>query len=211
MDRPKLLVSMIIVTSLFACEPPVTFTEPQPSGTKDLKHFPKKMRGHYVGGPDQCLLNITENYVIRGYDLDYKKSILDLDSTIVIVGDTAIDTETNEKTFVKIVGDSIAIHTHVDDTIFGISPLGKLKRYKGHYFMNRGYTTQDWEVKKLSLSKGILSLSSIRKETELTLLQELADKPSDTAAYTFEIAKKQFKRFVNAEGFSDTEFFFRLK
>ena len=48
MKRLKLISTFIILTSLFACEPPVTFKEPQPTDIDNLSKFPKRLQGNYL-------------------------------------------------------------------------------------------------------------------------------------------------------------------
>lgn len=210
MKRLEIIIVIIILVTLSSCEPPVTFTEPQPSSTKSLSKFPKRFLGNYKNLSDSTILTVNEKSIIIIYDFDLKKALKDIDSTIVISGDSAIDTETNEKTFVKIVGDSLVEHIHFADTIFSIDKQGVLKKFKGYYFINIPYDTNAWQVKKIQLSKGILMYSSIEQAYEIQQLQQITESVSDTISYNFNITKRQFKTFVKNKGFSTTEFFAKM-
>ena len=133
MKRLEIIIVIIIIVTLSSCEAPITFTEPQPSNTKSLSKFPNRIQGNYKNLSDSSLLSINEKSIVRIYDFDMKQSLKDLDSTVVISGDSAIDTKTNERTFIKIVGDSIVAHFHVEDTILSIDKQGILKKFKGYY------------------------------------------------------------------------------
>jgi hypothetical protein len=56
MKRIKPIWAFIIFTSLFACEQPVSFNEPQPTGVDNLLKFPKRLQGEY--------LNVTDNSIL---------------------------------------------------------------------------------------------------------------------------------------------------
>lgn len=211
MKRLEIIIVIIIFFTLYSCEPPVTFTEHQPSNTRSLSKFPKRVLGNYKNLSDSSLLTINEKSIIRIYDFDFKQSIKDLDSTVVILGDSAIDTKTNERTFVKIVGDSIVENIHVIDTIFSIDKQGVLKKFKGYYFINIPYDINAWQVKKIQLSKGILMFSSIEQAYEIQQLQQITESVSDTISYNFKISKRQFKTFIKNDGFINTEFYAKMK
>ena len=211
MKRLEIIFVIIILITLFSCEPPVTFTEPQPSNTKSLTKFPKRIFGTYKNLSDSSLLTINEKSIIRVYDFDFKQSLKDIDSKIVISGDSAIDTKTNEKVYITIVGDSIIEHFHMVDTMFSIDKSGILKKFKGYYFINIPYDVNSWRVQKIQLSKGILTLSSVEHATEIKELQQITESVSDTISYNFKITKRQFKTFIKNDGFRSSEFFVKMK
>ncbi len=211
MKRLEIVIAIIILATLSSCEPPVTFTEPQPSNTRSLSKFPKRIMGNYKNLKDSSLVTINEKSIIQTYDFDLKQSLKNIDSNFVISGDTAIDTKTNERTFVKIIGDSIIQHFHIIDTIFSIEKQGVLKKFKGYYFINIPYDTNAWQVKKIQLLKGILMLSSIEKGYEIQQLQQITESESDTISYNFNITKRQFKTFIKNDGFINAEFYAKMK
>lgn len=211
MKRLEIIIVIIILVTFSSCEPPVTFTETQPSNTRALSKFPKRILGNYKNLSDSSLLTINEKNIIRTHDFNFKQSLNDIDSTIVISGDSAIDTKTNERIFVKIVGDSIIAYIHTVDTIFSIDKQGVLKKFKGYYFINTPYDMNAWQVKKIQLSKGILMLSSIEQAYEIQQLQQITESVSDTISYNFKITKRQFKTYIKNDGFINTEFYAKMK
>jgi hypothetical protein len=119
--------------------------------------------------------------------------------------------KTGEKTFVKKDGDSLVIHIHSESTIFQIGPVTALRKFKGYYFLNTQYG-KGWEVQKMQLVKGQLTISSISSTKELDDLNQLVEKPQDTVPpYEFTLSKRQFKEFIKNEGFSEGETFVRQK
>lgn len=141
------------MTSLFACEPPVTFNEPQPTDTDNLSKFPKRLQGQYLSLTDYSTLSISDKLIQRIYDFDYKVHPNQLDSTSRLLGDTIIDLTTNEKTVIKRDGDSLITHIHFIDTLFLMDYNNVVRKFKGYYFLNTRYDKTSWEVKKNSISK----------------------------------------------------------
>ena len=212
MKRLKLISTFIILTSLSACEPPVTFNEPQPTDTENLSKFPKRLHGQYCSLADNSTLSISEKLILRTYDYDYKVHPNQLDSTSRLLGDTIIDLTTNEKTVVKRDGDSLITHIHYIDTLFQMDYDNVVRKFKGYYFLNTRYDKTSWEVKKIQLVKGQLVISSISTKEDIENLKEITETATDTIPpYKFTATKKQFKKFIKNDGFSDNETFVRQK
>jgi hypothetical protein len=212
MKRLKIISPFIILTSLFACEPSVTFNEPQPANTDNLSKFPKNIQGQYLSLVDNSTLSISDKLIQRIYDYDYKVHTNQLDSTSQISGDTIIDLKTNEKTIIKHNGDSLIIHVYSIDTLFQMDYDNVVRKFKGYYFLNTRYDKTSWEVKKIQLSRGQLVISRISTKQDIDNLKEITETPTDTVpVYKFTVTKKQFKKFIKNEGFSDSETFVRQK
>ena len=212
MKRLKLLSTFIILTSLFACEPPVTFDEPQPTETDNLSKFPKRIQGQYLSLVDNSTLSIGDKLIQRIYDYDYKVHPNQLDSTSRISGDTIIDLNTNERTLIMRDGDSLITHIHYVDTLFQLNYDNVVRKFKGYYFLNTRYDKESWVVKKIQLTRGRLVFSSISTKLDLENLKEITETPQDTVPpYKFTATKRQFRKFVKNDGFSDSETFIRQK
>jgi hypothetical protein len=210
MGRLKLISAFIILTSLFACEPAVTFNEPQPSDTDNLSKFPKRLQGQYMSLADNSMLSIDDKLIQRIYDYDYKVHRSQLDSTSRLSGDTIIDLETNEKTIIRRDGDSLITHVHYIDTLFQMDYDNVVRKFKGYYFLNTRCDKSSWEVKKIQLAKGQLVISIISTKFDIENLKEITETATDTVPpYKFSATKKQFKEFVKNDGFSDKETFVR--
>jgi hypothetical protein len=203
----KLLLTCLATTLLFSCAPPVTFNKPQPSDTNELTKFPKRLQGHYQSLSDNSLLHLTDKMITRVYDFDYRFHLNQLDSSNRITGDTLINLETNERDLLIREGDTLVQHIHYTDTLFLISETNVLKKFKGYYFLNLRYTEDNWQVKQLALHKGQLSIGTISTQQDINQLKEISESASDSLPYQFQPTKKQFKKFVKANGFSETEAF----
>ncbi len=212
MKRLKIISTFIILTSLFACEPPVTFDAPQPTDTDNLSKFPNRLQGQCLSLVDNSTLSISDKLIQRIYDYDYKVHLNQLDSTTRLSGDTIIDLTTNEKTMIKRDGDSLINHVHYNDTVFQMDYDNVIRKFKGYYFLNTRYNKESWEVKKIQLSKGQLIISSISTKFDLENLKEITETTQDTIVpYNFTTTKRQFKNFIKKGGFSDSETFVRQK
>lgn len=208
----KIIFALSILTSLVACETPVTFTEPQPPETDNLSSFPGRLKGVYLNLSDSSTLSINDKLIQRTYDFDYKIHLNQLDSTVRLLGDTLINLETNEREVIKRDGDSLKIHIHNIDTIFQMDFDNVVRKFKGYYFLNTRYDKTSWAVEKMKLSKGQLIISSISTKEDIENLKEITETTQDTLTnYNFTATKKQFKEFVKNDGFSDSEIFMKLK
>ena len=203
----------LLLSCLFACgEPAVTFTEPQPAGDDNLSGFPGRIQGRYLSLEDSSLLEVTRQTIRRIYDLELEIPVDSLDSTLVLTGDTLHFRTTGEKTPVTRQGDVLLAHYHNEDTLFSLDPDHLLRKSRGNFFLNTRHDTHSWEVRKLQLEKGRLSISKISEAEDLGKLKEISESAQDTVApYQFNMSKKQFNEFVRKEGFGQTETFVRIR
>jgi hypothetical protein len=212
MIRLKFITTIIILTSLVACAPPVTFNEPQPTGTDNLAEFPNRLQGQYLCSADSSALIIDAKTIQRIYDFDYTIHSSQIDSNSRLSGDTIINLTTNTREIVQRDGDSLVTHINYIDTLFQIDYDNVVRKFKGFYFLNKRVDKESWEVKKIELSKGQLIVSSISSKEDIENLKTITESTQDTVApYNFAATKKQFKEFVKNKGFTDSEKFIRQK
>lgn len=201
-----------ISASLLSCEPPVTFTEPQPVSTANLSKFPKRIQGQYISLTDNSKLSVSNRFIQRIYDFNYTLKPADIDSTSRLSGDTLINLRTNEKLIVTHDGDSLVVHLHYVDTLFQINDDNVLRKLKGYYFLNIRYNKTSWEVKKIRLKNGQLTISGISSKTDIDNLREIMELPADTIQpFILAPTKRQLKKFVKNDGFSDSEVFIKQR
>lgn len=213
MKQLSFFLIIIILTCLFSCgEPPVTFSEPQPTNIKNIPKFPDQLQGKYLSVEDNSTLLINDKLIQRIYDFDQKIHLSQLDSNYSVLGDTIINLTTNEREIIKRNGDSLITHTHIIDTLFQLNYDNVVRKFKGYYFLNKRYGKESWEVKKIELSKGQLYLSCISIKEDIENLRKISESTQDTSApYKFETSKKQFKEFIRNDGFSESEIFIKQK
>ncbi len=208
MNKIKFILLLIVTVSIISCNPPVTFDEPQPAGIKNLIKFPNRLQGEYLSMADNSLLTINDYLIQRIYNYDNVININELDSNSILSGDTLIDLISNEKTLIKRDGDSLINHVYFVDTLFEINQENVVRKFKGFYFINNLFNKGMWEVKKIQLSKGQLIISNVSTKNDLDNLRTITETPLDTVSpYKFKATKKQFKQFVQSNGFSDSETF----
>ena len=211
MKHLKVILTIFILTGLFACEPPVTFNEPQPVDTGNLSMFSHRLQGQYVSLADNSILLIGDKIIQRIYDYDYAIHPNQLDSNSRLVGDTIMNLRTKDRTLIKRNGDSLITHIHYIDTLFHMNYDNVVRKLKGYYFLNTRYGKESWEVKKIQLSKGQLVMSGIVKKPDLETLKEITETTHDTLhSYKFTMTKKQFTKFIKKDSFNDKETFIRL-
>ena len=205
------VAQVTIVCLLFtSCKDAATFDRPQPDKSSSLTSFPKRIQGKYLSTDQASVITIDNNLMVRSYDFDFKVSKDSLDSSYRIVGDTIIDIRDSTKQKIKLLGDTIYMHLNWVDTLFNISKDNILKKYKGYYFMNTRFTDSAWEVKEVSLKAGLLTIGTISNEEDIQKLQEISETNRDTISINYTLTRKQFKKFVRQEGFSEKETFTRI-
>lgn len=201
----------IAVFSLCGCEPVATFIQPQPDNVKSLTAFPASIQGDYLAADQASVLTISNALVTRHYDFDFKENRDSLGSSYKILNDTLIYLPNMNREKILVEGDSIVRHANWIDTLFLISPENILKKFKGYYFLNLRFSDNAWEVKKLSLKKGVLTVGSIADKSDINKLKEITETTSDTTTTYFNLTRKQFRIFVRQNGFSQLETFKRMQ
>lgn len=205
-----LLACIIIVTLISSCEPPATFEQPQPADTKSLSAIPGRLRGDYLSADQASTLTISDHLIYRTYDFDYKVHKDSLPLSNKLIADTLIDTISGAKEKVLVKGDTVLQHVHETDTLFSLSSDNVLRHFKGYYFLNKRYSENQWTVQKLSLKNGALTVGNISDKDDIDRLKAITETVSDTTSKHFNLTRKQFKAFVQKNGFSDEETFTKM-
>lgn len=209
--RQIVIFAIFISTILFySCEPAATFDKPQPADIKSLTAFPKRIQGKYLAADQASILTITDKLMTRYYDVDFKEHKDSLSSSYKLVGDTLINLTDGTKEKVLLRGDTIVQHYNGTDTLFSISTYNILKKFKGYYFLNKLYNDNAWEVNKLSLEKGILTVASISDKDDIQKIKEITETSADTTSTNFSPTRRQFKSFLRQDGFGKQETFTRM-
>ena len=205
----KYFTLIVLLISLNACRPPVTFDKPQPPNSKELSSFPDRIQGAYLSEDKGAILTVSDKMVIVNFGFEIK---IPRDSlgNYTLNGDTLTDRHTSKKMLANIIGDTILANNKGTDTLFNISAKNVLKKFRGYYFLNSFYDKDAWTIQRISLSNGVLALSDISDSTHISQLREIAETPEDTVCTNFKLNQKQFKKFVKADGFDQTQRFTRI-
>jgi hypothetical protein len=209
----KLRIISLLFLLHCSCENIVRFETPQPEGQRDEKYIPSKMIGTYRSLNDSSLLTVTKQQLTRIVDWRVSGTINDLDSAIRIEvkGDTTF-TEKNEignLTYV-VRGDSVFVSSNYIDTLFSLSREDKLRKLKGYYLINRKTEDGYWIVSKIETTKYGLLIGRVSNKQDLDKLQELTNSQGDTV-YNFRPTKREMKKFIRDQGFSDEERFVKIQ
>ncbi|MEP7265295.1 MAG: hypothetical protein ABI772_12390 [Bacteroidota bacterium] len=200
----------LVILCLIACDSPITFTEPQPHGIKDLSELPRRLQGEYINLKDSSILIISDKVIQSICDFDLISD--SADSTTSTLNDTIITSDIYEGTSITIRINDTLKHHHVADTVFQTNSDHVLRKFKGYYFISTRYGENNWEVKRINLLKGQLFISSISTEKELENLKVITESPMDTIPpYNFSATKKQFKKFIKDDSFKNMEVFAKRK
>jgi hypothetical protein len=209
------IFGLVVLVLVLSCGEPrmVDFISPQPAGKKDFSSFPKRLQGHYSNLVDLIDIEITNYHVIKrhiGNDtIDLRDSLF---NSLEIKGDTLYDKESSMKFKFRRLGDSLITDLYYIylDTIIDLNKGDKLRKMKGHFFLNQKYGDSSWGLRKLTLKKGALNLNHISSEEEIKLLQTITETKQDSMRpFVTNPTKKQFREFIKKNGFSNGESFIK--
>lgn len=180
---------------LFVSCQQVTFDKPQPEGVKELRELPEKLWGEYISDKGHCKLYIDVNSILCTYEYE-----------VACHKDSAMRQEFCNPP-IRSEGDTLVYLVNYTDSLFRVSDNNVMKKYKGYYFMSLRETTNSWVVSKIKLKKGKLTISNIATKDEIDLLEKINESPLDSSSMNLSFTRKQFRRFIDEEGFSDEETF----
>lgn len=196
--RPLLIA---LVLPFAACEEPVLFTQPQPVETSSLDHFPKRWQGEYLLLDDSSRLVIGQGTMIAMNEWDVRRSVPDLDSTEILIGDTLLTFGQGQSIPVFVRNDSVFGTIRLIDTLFTISEQQIVKRMAGSLIINRAHGSAGWEVSRMSLSSGKLRIAEIKDPGSLSALNEVLELPGDTISTALDVSRRQFRGVLSSGGF----------
>ena len=208
----RFLTFIICISTLLldSCEPAATFDKPQPDDVNSLATFPERIQGKYLAADQASTLMITDKLLTRHYDFDVKEHKDSLGSSYQLVGDTLINLTDSTREKISRRGDTVIQHFEGTDTLFNISVDNVIKKFKGYYFLNNRYKDNAWEVKKISLRKGVLTVASISDKGDIQELKGITETTADTTSTNFTLTRRLFKKFVKQDGFAEQETFTRV-
>lgn len=206
----QILLIFSIALLLGSCEPAATFNQPQPAEAKQLKAFPDILQGKYLDSAQSSTLIISDKIITRVYDFDIEVYGNSGNVSGQITGDTLTNRADRTKHPLKIHGDTAIRHIYETDTLFTISENQVLTAFKGFHFLNIQQEDSTWEVKKIRIKKGILTIAALSKLEDLKKLREITATVDDTVSTYFNLSRKQFREFVRQNGFTGEERFTRI-
>jgi hypothetical protein len=211
--KTKIIFLNLIFCLLFiSCkEPIVSFEVAQPENLKAQKEFPKKLIGTYYNSENDTELIIRKYFIFKKMLLKDTLKISELDKNEIIKNDTLYKLNSNEKYKIIKINDSLFSNYVFSDTIYNLKKTDVLKKFKGYYFLNKSIEKNGfWEVEKLNLTNGVLTINGIETENEISLLENITESKKDTVKpFTIKPTKKQFKEFIKKNGFSNGEIYFK--
>jgi len=212
----KLYLTFFVILELISCSgPSAKFKEPQPEDGKNSKSFPKKMIGEYMSNRDSSKLMITASSIIREYNYPFEMpaKFADTSKIFILKGDSITDKSSNITIYVKKENDTLKGNFYAKEELFSISQKNIARKFNGKVFLNFNHgddENENWEVWEMEYKKGKLWIGKIEKKEDMDKLQKLTKTPADTNAnlvQSFEPTRRQLRRFIKQDGFSDKEEF----
>ncbi|SNR55310.1 hypothetical protein [Flavobacterium sp. ov086] len=185
------------------------FESPQPNNDSEMDHFPIRFRGVYID-KDSTFLRIEEDRMIYKYFWKYKIHKTEFDSIkqqYKIVGNEVTNKDTNEKSSLHKIGDSIEFTTVSIDTFFRLSYYHKLKRIDGQLIMSMKDSIF-WRINFLSLKNNKLRIKEIYLPGDLKKLDSVTSikgEKLDSMSYLIKPTRNEFKRMLKFKNFGTDE------
>lgn len=184
----------------------VVFASPQPEEAKEFLSFPKYLLGEYWLKRDSSQLSIYGKGIYLHHLYPVKVSVMDLDSTCILIGDSVIrDKESGTDSPVKRLGDTLYWTVEKTDTLFKFDENHVLKKHKNAWILN-SRQEEGWLLTKLEKKNKQLTWSYI-DSAEINQLKKLSDTYSDSVPFQFKISPPKFKEFISSHGFKDIDTF----
>lgn len=213
----KLIYLIIII--LTACDDPtVVFMDPQPEGKNDLKSFPARYRGTYIKNDGGSVYIITAGMILQKHEDSFAETFEDLieEEDFELKGDTLTMKDINIKIPVTRRNDSIFGHIVLYDTIFDINKNNKLRKLGRTYFLNFPSSSYWWVFKLTFDRSGKAYVCDINHEIEMGIIEQYCEIEKDTIKdgtlkkYILVPDRKELKRILKQETFTDTTEYFRI-
>ena len=137
----------------------------------------------------------------------------DLDSSLILKGNTLCDKTTKESIKVKLIGDTIKYTPSYLDTLYQSSTDFVLKKFKGRFFLNEKVDDGSWETKQIVYDNGKLSIAYISSDSvNFQKRTNLKESKVDTIyPITIKPTKKEFKKLMKEEIFDDEYMYIKIK
>lgn len=186
----------------------VRFESPQPEWRFNEDQIPDRLLGQYINLEDSVKLSITKDVIVR-YPYEYFAALLD-SVKIQVTNDTTYTVIEDDISWnVRVEGDSVFGHYIFADTIFNIPRGDLLRKFRGHYFLNVEMREDSWAVSILTRVRNGVVLASVSSDEDIAKLREITDTVADSS-YKFRPTKKQLKKFIKSNGFSDKDVYVKL-
>ncbi len=199
----------IVLTVACSDEKPISnvlFVSPQPEETREFLTFPKYLLGEYCSARDSSRISIHPKGIYLHNNYPGNVSVMDLDSTYILIGDSLIRDMKSRIDFpVKRQGDTLYWTGEQTDTLFKFDENHVLKRYKNTWILN-SRQEDGWLLAKLEKKNKQLTWSYI-DSTEINQLKNLSDTYVDSIPFQFKISPSKFKEFISSHGFKDIDTF----
>lgn len=202
-------IRLIFFSTIFlvSCGDNVRFEVPQPEGKGDEEAFPKKICGTYLSSKDSSILTITTDQIIRKFNTRFAVHKSYMDSSHKIKRDTSFY-DTLDKMNVVVKGDSVYGRLKYTDTLFSISQIGRLRIFKGYYFLNTEKSFNNWDVKLMTFKGKELTILHDWSEDDLIKMRQITHSRDSTRK--FKPTRGQLKKFIKQKSLTDGDKYNRI-
>ena len=172
------------------------------NGQVDISFFPNRIIGNYHNYETNADLIIQKELILSK---QYFTDTLPQQKVLKLKEEMNVSS-------VKLNDTLYVTNYTINDTLFNMQQGSILRKLKGYYFLNVLNEDQNWNVTKLKFKNNIVSLNNIVTEEEIQTLEVLTETYVDTLRpATFTLTKKQFRKFVAQNGFTEGRIYIKKK
>ena len=173
----KFLLFGFLGLLIWSCnEPPIVFTEPQPTALSPSPYISPIYRGTFLCESDSSIVHVQARTIFKEKNYAIATTKTELEKVDgVKLKDGFIEINGWQKVEIKEVrGDSIFSDFLLRDTLFDLSPNQIIKSFRGHHIISKKLRAKDWEVIILSLDYDLnLRLSKTILPEDLEQLESI--------------------------------------
>lgn len=201
----KVICVFFLAISIYSCQPPVVFGEPQPVDVQRIYSIPESYIGTYWCKTDSVSLFIDTKALVKSKELLVRltKEEIESDPNLELQNGMLYVQSWKQSFPIDNRGDTIISSIILRDTLFVIGSEQILKPFKGHLVLNTKLDENIWSVTVVSRKgKGVLSLAratlpeSLSSLDSITPLETLNDKNDKVTQILLRPTKDEFDRIL---------------
>lgn len=212
MKMQHLLALFTAIVVFASCEPQLVFEEPQPSSSKEQTSFKRKYQGNYLNLEDSSQLLISEHTILRKWTGEGHIEMDNLDSINAQIN-------ADNLTLISTNADSALVQFNYQKNVFNLSSDQVLKRYKNYCFLNDQDAAGNWKLTLLYFSdQDELVLKELKNDEaaidlmeRLTHLKAIVNEEGETEDYLANPTKEEWKEIIDADVFTNAQYFIKTE
>lgn len=204
-----LLVFTILVCSCKRSYP-ITFSEAQPTGVRNLSEIPRILHGIYINPVDSTELIINKQIIKTRFVFEFKFHKDEFQNSDVNKNDSLPNASGESKSIMRMDGDSVIIRDEYIDTVFLLNQDQVLKKFDSCFYVSTKTDGLGWGVSRIEVSKDKIVLSYLSEVEDIEKLSQITERSLEpNIQNVITLTKKEFRDFIEDGGFRSSVSYIR--